>query len=129
MPGDRQLTDATVAEIARRGGIVGVSFYQKHLRSKGPATLEDVVKHMVHHARAAGGPEHIGIGTDLDGGFDSRQAPMDSLKKLKELPARLRLHFNRSQVEGIMGANWLGFLERSLPLPAGQRVVERGVRA
>jgi hypothetical protein len=27
----------------------------------------------------------------------------------------LRLHFNRSQVEGIMGANWLAFLDRSLP--------------
>ena len=115
VPGDRQLTDETVAEIARRGGIVGVSFYQAHLRSRGRATLDDVVKHMVHHAWAAGGPEAVGIGTDLDGGFDSRQAPMDSLAKLKELPARLRLHFNRSQVEGIMGANWLAFLERSLP--------------
>ena len=121
VPGDRQLTDATVAEIARRGGIVGVSFYQHHLRGKGRATLEDVVKHMVHHARAAGGPEHIGIGTDLDGGFDSRQAPMDNLAKLKALPARLRLHFNRTQVEGIMGGNWLGFLERSLPLREGKK--------
>jgi membrane dipeptidase len=115
VPGDRQLTDATVAEIARRGGIIGVSFYQHHLRRQGRATLDDVAKHMVRHARAAGGPEHIGIGTDLDGGFDSRQAPIDSLAKLKELPARLRLHFNRSEVEGIMGGNWLAFLERSLP--------------
>ena len=115
VPGDRQLTDETVAEIARRGGIVGVSFYQAHLRKKGRATLDDVVRHMVRHARAAGGPEHVAIGTDLDGGFDSRQAPIDSLARLKELPARLRLHFNRSQVDGIMGGNWLGFLERSLP--------------
>ena len=118
-PGDRQLTDETVAEIARRGGVVGVSFYQAHLRSRGRATLDDVVKHMVHHARAAGGPEAVAIGTDLDGGFDSRQAPIDSLAKLKELPARLRLHFNKTQVDGIMGGNWLAFLERSLPRPAG----------
>jgi hypothetical protein len=34
---------------------------------------------------------------------------------LKELPARLRLHFSRAQVDGIMGGNWLAFLERSLP--------------
>jgi membrane dipeptidase len=115
VPGDRQVTEATVAEIASRGGIVGVSFYGHHLRTKGRATLEHVVKHIVHHARAAGGPEHVGIGTDLDGGFDARYAPIDSLARLKELPARLRLHFNRSQVEGIMGANWLSFLERSLP--------------
>src|SRR5438067_10382759 len=115
VPGDRQVTDETVAEIARRGGVVGVSFYQHHLRQSGRATLEDVVKHLVHHARAAGSPEHIGLGTDLDGGFDARQAPVDSLARLKELPARLRLHFSKTQVEGIMGGNWLAFLERSLP--------------
>ena len=117
VPGDRQVTDETVAEIARRGGMVGVSFYRQHLRSSGRATLNDVVNHVVHHARSAGGPEHVGLGTDLDGGFDARHAPIDSLARLKGLPARLRLHFNRAQVEGIMGGNWLTFLERSLPSP------------
>ena len=115
VPGDRQLTDESVAEIARRGGMVGVSFYAHHLRTSGRATMNDVVKHLVNHARAAGGPEHVGLGTDLDGGFDVRYAPFDNLAKLKELPARLRLHFNKTQVEGIMGNNWLNFLERSLP--------------
>lgn len=116
--GDRQLTDASVAEIARRGGIVGVSFYGRHLRKSGRVTLDDVVRHVVHHARAAGGPEHVGLGTDLDGGFSAKEAPIDSLAKLKELPARLRLHFNRAQVEGILGGNWLDFLSRSLPPPS-----------
>ena len=115
VPGDRQVSAATVAEIARRGGVVGVSFYQHHLRAKGKATLDDVVKQIVHHARSAGSPESVGLGTDLDGGFDARYAPFDSLTKLKELPARLRLHFSRVQVDGIMGGNWLAFLERSLP--------------
>ena len=113
--GDRQVTDETVAEVARRGGVVGVSFYQHHLRRSGRTTLEDVVRHVVHHARAAGSPEHVGLGSDLDGGFDTRFAPIDELSKLKELPARLRLHFNQAQVAGIMGGNWLRFLERSLP--------------
>ena len=118
VPGDRQVSDETVAEIARRGGVVGVSFYGKHLRTSGRVTLDDVVKHIVHHARTAGGPEHVGLGTDLDGGFDARQAPIDSLTKLKELPARLRVHFSRAQVDGIMGGNWVDFLARSLPPPA-----------
>ena len=115
VPGDRQVTDETVAELARRGGVVGVSFYQKHLRTSGRATLDDVVKQAVHHARAAGSPEHVGLGTDLDGGFDARQAPLDNLNRLKELRARLRRHFTQRQVDGIMSENWLGFLERSLP--------------
>ena len=115
VPGDRQVTDETVAEIARRGGIVGVSFYQHHLRASGRATLADVIKQVVHHARAAGGPEHVGLGTDLDGGFDARQAPMKDLAELKDLAARLRKHFNRRQVEGVMGDNWINFLRSSLP--------------
>jgi membrane dipeptidase len=115
VPGDRQITDATAKEVARRDGVIGVSFYQKHLRSSGRATLDDVVKHVLHHARAAGGPERVGLGTDLDGGFDSKQAPMSDLGELKDLAARLRRHFSKAQVEGVMGNNWLEFLRRSLP--------------
>jgi microsomal dipeptidase-like Zn-dependent dipeptidase len=70
---------------------------------------------MLHLARAAGGPERIGLGTDLDGGFGAKQAPMSDLAELKELAARLRRHFNREQVEGVMGDNWIAFLGRSLP--------------
>src|SRR5262249_56728919 len=113
--GAGQVTAETVAEVARRGGVVGVSFYQHHLRKSGPATLEDVVEHVVHHSRSAGSPEHVGFGTDLDGGFDARYAPIDDLIELRELRARLRLHFNQTQVDGIVGGNWLAFLERSLP--------------
>ncbi len=115
VPGDRQITDATAAEVARRGGMVGVSFYQPHLRNTGRPSLDDVVRHVVHLARAAGGPEHVGLGTDLDGGFDSRHAPLSNLSRLKDLTVRLRGHFSRAQVEGVMGTNWLAFLARSLP--------------
>jgi membrane dipeptidase len=115
VPGDRQITDATAAEVARRDGVLGVSFYQHHLRSAGRATLNDVVRHVRHLARAAGGPERVGLGTDLDGGFDSRYAPVSGLGELKELSAQLRRHFSRVQVEGVMGDNWIEFLGRSLP--------------
>jgi membrane dipeptidase len=115
VPGDRQITDETAAEVARRGGMLGISFYSHHLRSSGRASLADVVRHAVHLARAAGGPEHVGLGTDLDGGFDSRYAPFRKLSELKELPTRLRKHFSRAQVEGVMGGNWIEFLGRSLP--------------
>ena len=44
-----------------------------------------------------------------------RELPLDARFDLKELRARLRLHFTQAQVDGIMGGNWLTFLERSLP--------------
>lgn len=119
--GDRQITDATAAEIARRGGMLGISFYQHHLRKSGSATLEDVARHAVHLARAAGGPEHVGLGSDLDGGFPARYAPLRDLADLKRLPGLLRRHFNKAQVEGVMGGNWLDFLARSLPAARATR--------
>jgi microsomal dipeptidase-like Zn-dependent dipeptidase len=95
--------------------MLGISFYARHLRASGPATLDDVLRHTLHLARAAGGPERVGLGTDLDGGFDARQAPMRSLEGLRELHRRLRSHFSLAQVEGVMGGNWIEFLTRSLP--------------
>jgi membrane dipeptidase len=115
VPGDRQITDATAAEIARRGGMLGISFYARHLRRSGIASLDDVVRHAVHLSRAAGGAEHVGLGTDLDGGFGSKDAALLDLNQLKTLPGRLRRHFSSTQVEGVLGTNWLEFLGRSLP--------------
>ena len=115
VPGDRQITDATATEVARRGGVLGISFFQNHLRPNGHATLDDVVRHAVHLARAAGGPEHVGLGTDLDGGFDARESAMRDTRQFADLRPKLRKHFSATQVEGIMGENWLGFLGRNLP--------------
>src|ERR1700682_6163612 len=115
VPGDRQITEATAKEVASRDGMLGVSFYAKHLRASGRATLDDVVKHLVHLAKAAGGPERVGLGTDLDGGCDARQAPMQDLTELRELRARLTKRFSKTQVDGVMGGNWIEFLGRSLP--------------
>lgn len=115
VPGDRQISDATAAELGRRGGVIGISFYAAHLRPSGSATLDDVVRHAVYIAGAAGGPEHVGLGTDLDGGFDGKHAAMSSTTGFKVLASRLRQHFSAAQVEGILGENWLRFLSRSLP--------------
>jgi membrane dipeptidase len=115
VPGDRQITDATAGEVARRGGMLGISFYARHLRRSGSASLDDVVRHTLHLARAAGGAEHVGLGTDLDGGFGTKDAALSDLSELKTLRAMLRRHFSATQVEGILGTNWLEFLSRSLP--------------
>jgi microsomal dipeptidase-like Zn-dependent dipeptidase len=40
---------------------------------------------------------------------------MKDLTELRELKARLKSRFNRTQVDGVMGDNWIEFLSRSLP--------------
>src|SRR5256885_2934244 len=42
VPGDRQITNATAAEIGRRGGGIGIPVYPAHPRPKGPADPDDV---------------------------------------------------------------------------------------
>ena len=112
----RQLPDETIAQVGRRGGMVGISLYERHLRADGArATWADVVAHARHLARTAGGPEHVGIGSDLDGGFAAEATPLRSLDDLAELRRALRAAFSPEQVDGILGRNWLSFLERSLP--------------
>jgi len=95
--------------------VLGISFYASHLRPAGLATLDDVVRHAVHLARAAGGPEHVGLGTDLDGGFDAKHAALGDTREFATLRSKLRRTFSAEQVEGIMGNNWLRFLKQSLP--------------
>jgi membrane dipeptidase len=117
VPGDRQLDDETVREIARRGGVVGVSLYGGHLRADGGRPrLQDVVEQVAYLARAAGGVEHVGLGTDLDGGFPADRTPLRRLEQLQGLRDLLRRRFTQRETEGILGGNWIGFLRRNLPV-------------
>jgi membrane dipeptidase len=116
VPGDRQLADGTLREIGARGGVVGVNLFARFLRAdQRPARLDDVVRHVRHLAAATGGVEHVGLGTDLDGGFPAAATPLRRLERLAELGPRLRRHFSALQVEGVLGGHWLEFLGRALP--------------
>jgi membrane dipeptidase len=115
-PGPRQLTDATIAEVALRGGVIGVSFYREHLRTDGrTAGLDDVVDQIDHIARAAGNTSHVGLGTDSDGLFAAADSALGKLSDLETLEAKLLARFSKTQVAGIMGENWIRFLKSSLP--------------
>ncbi len=114
-PGQRQLQDSVIAEVGRRQGVVGVSFYGGHLRSQGRAGIPDIVRHLRHFADVAGDPAFVALGSDLDGGFDRDQAAVRSTAQLAGLAKALRRHFSAGDVESIMGGNWLRFLSASLP--------------
>lgn len=63
----RNLTDEQLRIIAKTGGVVGLNFYDDYVRTDGPASLGDLVKHALHMIEVAG-VDHIGIGSDFDGG-------------------------------------------------------------
>jgi len=113
-PGQRQLPDWALAEIGRRDGVAGISFYSGHVGRDGKATAEDLARHALHFARLAGDPRHVGIGSDMDGGFGVDKAAL-RLSGFGRLRRALARHFSPGDVDGILGGNWLRYLEANLP--------------
>lgn len=111
----RQIPDNVIREVAARDGLLGVSLYSGHLTTKSAASIADVVDHAAHFARVAGDTRFVGLGSDLDGGFGTDMAAIDSLSDLGALRRALTRRFGAVEADGIMGGNWLRFLESALP--------------
>ncbi|MDR3128670.1 MAG: gamma-glutamyl-gamma-aminobutyrate hydrolase family protein [Tannerellaceae bacterium] len=63
----RNLTDEQLCALAEKGGVVQICLYNSFLSLSPPATLDDAVRHINHVVRLIG-VEHVGIGSDFDGG-------------------------------------------------------------
>jgi membrane dipeptidase len=125
VPGDRQLSDALIVGIAERGGVIGIVPYNGFLRRdwhrgdrKEQVTLSDVVRAIDHVCQRVGDAEHVGLGSDFDGGFGSESTPaeLDTVADLPKLATALGEHgFEPEHTRAIMGGNWLRWLRRVLP--------------
>jgi len=69
----RNLPDAQLKAIAQRGGVVALVLYEKFL-AEGKATIDDVMRHLMHMLEVCG-PDGVGLGSDMDGGFGRDQLP------------------------------------------------------
>ena len=72
---------------------------------------------MKHTGELTGGANHVGLGTDMDGGLGQEQIPVEieTSRDLDKLADALYLSgFGATVVPGIMGRNWLRVFERNL---------------
>ena len=126
VPHDRQITDSQIREVASRGGILGVVMdewmlvpgYLHGHPDRPRATLEIVANHIDHICSLLGTAEHVGIGSDLDGGFGTEQTPSDvnSITDLQRLGDILeRRGYRDADIEDIFNKNWLRFFLGNLP--------------
>ncbi len=125
-PWNRQFADDQIKEVVKRGGVLGMAFDAimmvpgwRHLKSK-PADfdlkIERICEHIDHICQMAGSANHVGIGTDLDGGYGTDQMPrdMDSIADLQKLPALLKARgYNDYDIEGVMYRNFVEFLGKA----------------
>jgi membrane dipeptidase len=103
----RYLGDDELRAIASTGGVVGLWPYRA--RRVGVRTLGDIVAHARHIAGTIG-PEHLAIGTDMNG-VPGVMAGFGGEADLPKLTAALLdSGFDAAEVEGILGANALRVL-------------------
>jgi membrane dipeptidase len=119
IPTDRHLSDRVVRAVAERGGVIGLMLYNGFLEPgwsddrSVPVTLDEHLRRHAEHIARVCGWGHVGIGSDLDGGFGLEESPseIDTVADLHKVgsvvPAEVR--------GAVLGANWLEFLRSSLP--------------
>jgi membrane dipeptidase len=104
----RNLSDKQIKQIAAAGGCIGINFSQEFLVAdpkNEPATIDDVVEHMVYIAELVG-VDYVSLGSDFDG-IDQGPVGLENAKKFKDIPPRLKdKGYSNKDIDKFMGENW-----------------------
>lgn len=121
----RQFSDDQIRLILERDGVLGVSLDVIMLqdgfvrgKTKPTATLDRAVDQIDHICQMSGSIRHVGIGSDLDGGYGNEQTPADlnKYRDLQSLTAIMqRRGYSRADIEAFFHGNWLRFFGEVLP--------------
>jgi membrane dipeptidase len=93
IPTDRHLSDAVLRAVAERDGVIGLPLYNAFLdphwrQDKSiPVTLDGQVRRHMEYLAELVGWSHVGIGSDLDGGFGLGESPaeLDTIADLDKI--------------------------------------------
>ncbi len=107
-PSLRNLSDKELRQLASKGGLVGIGFFEGAV---GPGGIPAIVKAMLHVKKTIG-VDYIALGSDFDGSvitpFDITGLPLLADEMLKQ-------GFAESEIEAIFGGNLKRFLLLHLP--------------
>lgn len=108
----RNLEDKQIEALAKKGGVVGLTFYSPFVHTKKPS-LEAWLDHVEHLAMVAG-VDCIGIGSD----FDGMDEVISGLRDISDFPlvteGLLQRGFSEKDVKKILGGNFLRVLKQVL---------------
>jgi membrane dipeptidase len=123
---NRQFSDEQIKELISRNAVIGIALDawmmapnwvrgESTPESMG-VTLQQMLNNIDHICQIAGSALHVGIGTDLDGGFGTEQSPadIDTIADLQKIPNLLsKRGYTPADIENIMSRNFLRFLQNT----------------
>lgn len=122
---NRQFADDQIRALIERGAVIGMAFDAimmvhgwAHHRSRPQdfdLRIEKICEHIDHICQLAGNAHHVGIGSDLDGGYGTEQTPLDldSIADLQKLTGLLAARgYAEADILRIFHGNFLEFLRR-----------------
>ncbi len=124
VPGQRQLSDEQIKAVVTRGGVIGVCMdvwmlepdWVPGVNTNENVSLETVVDHIDTICQLAGDSSHVGIGTDLDGGYGFSQCPRDlnTIADLQKLDGMLKKRgYAQADIAGIFYRNFLNLVVKT----------------
>lgn len=123
---NRQFSDDQISTLISRGAVIGAALDAwmmvpgwvrgKSTPANEQCNLNVAIDHIDHICQLAGNSLHVGIGSDLDGGFGKEQCPydLDTITDLDRMPELLKARgYSANDIENICNRNWLRFLKQS----------------
>ncbi len=126
VPAYRQCSDEQIRALIERNAVIGVALdawmlhpdWKVGQTSNEVVSLANVADHVDHVCQIVGNARHVGIGSDLDGGFGFEQTPheLGSIAGLQKLEGVFQSRgYSDADIDGIFHGNWLRFFTESLP--------------
>ena len=122
---ERLLTDLQIHKLVERDAVIGMVPYNKFLKTdwrksegKKSVPIRRLAEMIDYICQLTGSCQHVGIGSDFDGGFGSESIPfpMDTIADLVMIGDEIAtLGYDPQEVKQFMSENWLRVLRRGLP--------------
>lgn len=122
---ERFVTPPVIERIAERDSVIGIVLANNFLKDdwtpvmgREAVGLQDVAICIDSICQQVGSANHVGIGSDFDGGFGLEKVPggLDTVADIRLIGEALAPRgYSEEAIEAILGGNWLRVLRRSLP--------------
>ena len=113
----RNMSDSMLEALAQNGGVIQMCILGSYVKALGNtskdtarASVSDVVDHIDHIVKVAG-IDHVGIGTDFDGG--GGVAGCDDVSEMKNITRELlKRGYSEGDIKKIWGGNLMSVMEK-----------------